>query len=71
MLRMRTADGPFLMETTYTWEDAPGGATKMVLRNHGHPAGFARIVTPFMAFAMRRANIKDLARLKERLERGR
>src|SRR4051812_22637999 len=51
LLRMRTADGPFPMETTYSWNDAPGGATMMVLRNRGHPAGFVRVVTPFMALA--------------------
>jgi len=71
LLRMRTADGPFPMETTYSWDDAPGGVPKMVLRNRGNPTGFARIVTPFMAFAMRRANVGDLARLKGRLEGSR
>jgi uncharacterized membrane protein len=68
-LVMRTADGPFAMETTYTWADAADGATKMALRNRGEPAGFSRIVAPFMATAMRRANAKDLRRLKEVLER--
>ena len=37
---MSTADGPFAMETTYTWRDAPGGGTSMSLRNRGEPSGF-------------------------------
>jgi hypothetical protein len=69
-LVMRTADGPFPMETTYTWEPVDGG-TRMTLRNRGRPAGFSALVGPFMAAAMRRANRKDLAALKARLERGR
>jgi hypothetical protein len=40
----------------------------MTLRNRGDPAGFKRIAAPRMARAMRRANRKDLARLKEVLE---
>lgn len=65
---MRTAEGPFPMETTYTWEDTPGGATRMALRNRGEPAGFARIAAVVMVRAMRRANRKDLRRLKQILE---
>jgi hypothetical protein len=64
---MSTADGPFPMETTYTWEDA-GNATRMTLGNRGEPAGFAKIGAPVMARAMRRANHSDLRRLKEILE---
>jgi hypothetical protein len=67
-LVMRTAEGPFPMETTYTWEDAPDGATRMTLRNRGEPAGFQRIAAGVIARAMRRANTKDLARLKQLLE---
>jgi uncharacterized membrane protein len=65
---MSTADGPFAMETTYTWEDAPGGGTRMTLRNRGEPAGFSKLVAPMLGSAVRRANRKDLARLKEILE---
>jgi uncharacterized membrane protein len=65
---MATTDGPMAMETTYTWADAHGGATLMRLRNRGEPAGFASILAPVMAVAVRRANRKDLARLKRLLE---
>jgi uncharacterized membrane protein len=68
-LVMRTAQGPFPMETTYTWTATDPGATRMTLRNRGEPAGFASVTTPMMASAMRRANRKDLARLKDVLER--
>jgi hypothetical protein len=67
-LVMRTADGPFPMETTYTWEPLDAGATLMTLRNRGRPAGFSALVGPFMAGAMRRANGNDLAALRSRLE---
>lgn len=67
-LVMRTADGPFPMETTYTWEPAEGG-TRMTLRNRGNPSGFAQLAAPVMERAMRRATTKDLARLKALLER--
>ena len=68
-LVMRTSQGPFPMETTYTWEDRNGRSTVMTLRNRGEPTGFGRIGAPFMARAMRRANQQDLRALKARLER--
>ena len=67
-LVMSTSQGPFPMETTYEWTDAPGGATRMTLRNRGRPSGFATIAAPALAAAMRRANRKDLERLKRILE---
>jgi hypothetical protein len=68
-LVMRTSEGPFPMETTYTWERTGADATRMTLRNRGTPAGFSAWLAPFMAAAMRRANRKDLALLRKILER--
>ena len=65
---MSTAEGPFPMETTYTWADTPEGGTLMTLRNRGEPAGFSKIGAPMMARAMRRANAKDLREIKRILE---
>jgi uncharacterized membrane protein len=67
-LVMRTQEGPFPMETTYTWEATPSDSTRMRLRNRGAPTGFSRVMAPIMKPAMRRANRKDLARLKVILE---
>jgi uncharacterized membrane protein len=68
-LVMRTAQGPFPMETTYTWRPLDDGSTRMGLRNRGRPAGFSRLVAPFLRAAVRRANRADLARLRSLLER--
>jgi uncharacterized membrane protein len=67
-LVMATDDGPFPMETTYSWQDQPDGATIMRLRNRGEPAGFSRPLAPVMGPAVRRQNRKDLRRLKAQLE---
>lgn len=68
-LVMRTAEGPFPMETSYAWEPVSDTVTQMTLRNRGEPAGFSKLVSPFMVWAMRRENRKDLERLKQLLER--
>jgi uncharacterized membrane protein len=67
-LVMRTKQGPFPMETTYTWEPEPDDSTRMTLRNRGEPAGFSKVMAPLMKPAMRRANRKDLSKLKAILE---
>jgi len=70
-LVMRTEQGPFPMETTYTWETVGAGATRMTLRNRGQPRGFARVSGPIMAAAVRRETNRNLRDLKALLEKRR
>ena len=65
---MSRAEGPFPMETVYSWEDAGGGGTRMTMQNSGHPSGLALLLVPFLRSAMRRSGRKDLLRLKTLLE---
>jgi uncharacterized protein YndB with AHSA1/START domain len=67
-LVMRTAEGPFPMQTTYTWQAVADGETRMTLRNRGEPSGFSTLAAPLLAAAMRRANEKDLRNLRAILE---
>lgn len=69
-LVMATAQGPFPMETTYTWADEGEGSTRMTLRNRGQPSGFSKMTAPLLAAAMQRANRKDLDNLRSILESG-
>ena len=65
---MSTEEGPFPMETTYSFEDAAAGATRMTPSNRGEPPRFGGLFAPLVSTSMRRANRKDLARLKRLLE---
>ena len=67
-LVMRTAHGPFPMETTYTWQPLDDRSTRMTLRNRGEPAGFFKLAAPLITMAVRRANRKDLRHLRAILE---
>jgi uncharacterized membrane protein len=67
-LIMKTADGPFPMETTYLFEKLDDRLTKMTLRNRGMPSGFSTLFSPFMALMMRKANTKDLKSIKQIIE---
>lgn len=69
VLIMRTSEGPFPMETQYTWEAVDSNSTLIKLRNRGVPSGFSRWMAPFMSMAIRKANRKDLALLKSVLEK--
>jgi uncharacterized membrane protein len=67
-LVMKTSEGPFPMETSYSWRAIDERTTLMTLRNRGVPSGFSALLSPFMAQMIRRANRKDLALLKHLLE---
>ncbi|MCM3677465.1 SRPBCC family protein [Peribacillus simplex] len=68
-LVMRTANGPFPMETTYTWETIDNNLTRMTLQNKGIPSGFSKLLTPLMSLLMKSANKKDLKKIKDILEK--
>jgi uncharacterized membrane protein len=67
-IAMRTADGPFPMQTVTSWRPVGDRVTHMVLRNQGAPTGLRRLVAPFVAITMRRAMRQDLDDLKRVLE---
>src|SRR5262245_37301275 len=52
-LVMRTAEGPFAMETSYAWAADGERRTRMTLRNRGEPRGFSRLVAPFLPADLR------------------
>lgn len=69
-LVMRTAQGPFPMETVYQLQAAGPDRTRFCLTNRGAPKGFTGMVAPVIAVAMRAANSKDVAALKRVMEAG-
>ena len=69
-LVMRTAQGPFPMETVYQLQATGPDSTRFCLINRVEPKGFAGVLAPVMVAAMKAANRKDVAALKRVLERS-
>lgn len=67
-LVMRTVQGPFPMETTYSWKAIDKGTTLMKLQNRGEPKGLSKLMRPMVAKMMKKANQKDLEMVKRILE---
>lgn len=66
---MHTSQGPFPMETTYTWAGAAASrAHSHDVAEQGYPSGFGSLAAPVVSAAMRRANRKYLATLKRVIE---
>ncbi len=68
ILQMKTADGPFQWKPLTLGKPSDGNSTRMTLRNKGNPSGFSKLFAPFMSVMMKRANNKDLKRIKYVLE---
>jgi len=66
---MKTLVGPFPMETIYTWKSIDGNVTRVSLRSKGSPVGLSKLLTPLFSFAIKKANNKDLQRLKQIIEK--
>ncbi|ANS78931.1 hypothetical protein SGUI_1535 [Serinicoccus hydrothermalis] len=67
-LVMRTDDGPFPVETTYTWWDEKevdgSPRTGMSLRNAGRPKAMTTLASGAVTLGMKRAMRRDLERLR-------
>lgn len=67
-LAMRTSEGLFPMETHYCFKKLSEEKTEMTLRNFGEPIDFSKLFSPFMKMMMKKANLKELKKLKSILE---
>ena len=66
-LGMHAIRSPFLMDVTYTFEDA-GAGTQVRIRVEGDPGGAYRIAGPLLPAMVRRPVAGDLKRLKRIME---
>lgn len=67
-LKMKSVSGPFPMTTRYSFRSLDEQTTRVTIQNTGGPKGLSRLFSRFIAWMMKRANRKDLKRLKELLE---
>ena len=71
---MHSIKGPFPMDVTYEFEEAPSEMVELGtlarIRVKGEASGFFKLASPLLAQAVKRSIGKDLKNLKEIMEHG-
>jgi hypothetical protein len=65
---MKTRHDNMRMETVIAWRAIDENTTCMTIWNRGIPRALSRIITPFMALAIRNTSRRNLKQLKKMLE---
>lgn len=69
LFKERAAGGPIPdQEWTYTFEEVPGGATRLTRAVEGEPGGFFKLADPLIERALKRQVRIDLETIKDLLE---
>jgi hypothetical protein len=70
-LIVRSVNEIFQLEITLGWHAIDGRTTRMTIRSRGLPVGFSKVLTPLIAWVVKRINHRDLKFLKRLLEKRR
>lgn len=67
---MKTRNGKMRMETTVAWQAMNEHTTCMTVWNRGIPRALSKMISPFVALAIRNTSRRNLKQLKRMLEAG-
>jgi hypothetical protein len=65
---VKTRNNNMRMETTVAWQAVNENTTCMTVWNRGIPRAFSKMISPFMALAIRNTSRRNLKQLKKMLE---